>query len=153
MTEKLDLAELERLCAAATPGPWGRLHDTPPTVQANALGADGMFPVPSDRTCNCAQVWSEPADCPVAYCAVGPDDAPTAAKQMENAALIVALRNAAPALLSRLHALERVAAAAKEYRLRERTGGGCDVKTTARLNAKIEAAREKLDESLKEAGL
>ncbi len=109
----MELSELKALATAATPGPWGRLHDTPPTVQADDFGPareDGSRPalaIPTDRTCNCAQVWSGPADCPVAYCAVGPDCGPEPSGQMANAAFIAAAHP------QRVLALIAVAEAAK----------------------------------------
>lgn len=111
MTDAARLLEIEKRCNEATAGPWGRLHDTPPTVQADEFGeerADGSRPalaIPSDRTCNCAQVWSSPADCPVAYCAVGPDCAPTPEQEMVNAAFIAASRTDVPWLLSKCRGL------------------------------------------------
>jgi hypothetical protein len=65
-----------------------------------------------------------------------------------NAALIVALRNAAPALLARLRAAEAVAVRAADYRRRQRTGGGCDIETTTRLYECEQEARDALDAAL-----
>lgn len=56
-----------------------------------------------------------------------------------------ALAEQRSALGPRLAALEEVAEAAAEYRRRERTGAGCDLASTERLGAKIEAASVALD--------
>lgn len=110
---KPNIAELRSMLAAATPGPWHRLHDKPPTVQADDIGEreDGTIfglAQPQRRECNCAQVWSHGADCAVAYCATGPDDAPPPETQMANAALLAAAVNALPALLAVAEAANHV---------------------------------------------
>lgn len=100
------LDQFEALEKAATAGEWLRLHDKPPTAQADdyeerdAFGVARSKAQPAQRKCNCAQVWSHAEDVPVAYCAVGPDHAPDTTTQMANAALIAAARNLAPALIN-----------------------------------------------------
>ena len=49
---------------------------------------------------------------------------------------------------TRVAELELVVTLAMEYRRRERTGGGCDIETTVRLQDRVDAAREALDAAL-----
>ena len=83
------LAEIRRLRDAATPGPWSRLHDGPHS--AAFLEARTKLGLPEQSTCDCAQVWSTPADCPVAFCDVSDEEIEVPRDvQMANAALIAA---------------------------------------------------------------
>lgn len=93
------IAELRRLLEAATPGPWGRLHDGPHS--SDFLEATARLGLPAESTCDCAQVWSKPADCPVAFCDVSNEELELPRDvQMANAALIAAAISALPALLA-----------------------------------------------------
>jgi hypothetical protein len=78
MTEQLNIPELRRLHAAATPRPWHRFHD----------GHD-------DHPCDCGQIWSEHE---LLFCPALNDD-PKKESRVNEGRLIVAMRNALPALL------------------------------------------------------
>ena len=85
-------ADIERLLEAATPGRWRLLHDIP-----NAANAK----------CDCAQVWSDAIDWPVAFCDTRQEgEGLTREQQMKNARLIAAAPAAIRSLLSRTRALE-----------------------------------------------
>lgn len=160
MTEKLDLGELERLCAAATPGEWRvreRVSDDP--YRERYWDLEGTYPEDP-----------EPYDRPLGT--IYGDNA-VWLKRPEgeggNAALIIALRNAAPAMLSRLRALERVAAAvaaerkakdavdlANAYCRRahsEGRGGEDETRDAIRAEENLDACVKATDAALKEAGL
>lgn len=117
MTTASELADdLSELSDAATPGPWSRLHDDPAFTRAEVSpyveGEDGkphrLQMSAKLNTCDCGQVWSVPADAPVAYCDTRHmGEGPTGPVRMANAALIVALRNNLSAILA---ALRRVGA-------------------------------------------
>lgn len=117
----LDLDAIEMRAAAATPGPWHRLHDKPPTTQADEL-ADDLGLMPSNKECNCAQVWSTHADCPVAYCATGPDCAPDPQRQMANAMFVAHARADVPALVARVRVLEALLREASQCHYAHRMG-------------------------------
>lgn len=76
----LDLTHLETLLAAATPGPW---HNTPASIIFNEKG----------KAVACCDSHYTPAN---GY----------AAERTANAELLLALRNAAPALIARVRELE-----------------------------------------------
>lgn len=91
----LNLEELETLLAAATPGPWEAMCTKPET------------------TCNCGFVFD--AECQQSIATFHHGEASNAGTALEliepqqmkvNSALVVALRNAAPALIARIRELE-----------------------------------------------
>lgn len=96
MTDRINVAELRRLLGAATPGPWGTVGE-----QSICGDENGFAEV----------VGPGPVDC-MAYCYGG-------SSQLEwgenDRALIVALRNAAPALLRVLDAAQEARATLRHF--------------------------------------
>lgn len=137
MTEKLDLAALDRLLAAATPGEWG------------FYGFAGQEPPgevrwsPIDNGGRCIEIGSTSNTEQLAAFEVGyhPGRA--------NATLVIKLRNAAPQMIADLRALRRVAAAAKAHYFNCSFGPN-DLDERADLKR---ASRDELLAALKEAGL
>jgi hypothetical protein len=82
----IDIAEARKLIAAASPGPWRQ-------CQA------------SDARCGCGLIWSLPIDQPIAQTTDG-DPCDKGSGRPEDAAFIAYARDALPAALDRIEALE-----------------------------------------------
>ena len=135
MSEKLDLDAIERLLKDSTEGPWELFTEGPRVLRID---------ISPELARSSFGVASLKLDSQFGLIHHG-------ILHSSDAKLIVALRNAAPQMLSRLRALERVAAAAKDasrLRLFISTYSGRALDQPRGL-----AILDALDKALKEAGL